>query len=198
MYFYCKNSSRKIIHYENCRYAKNTEAMGTFHSLSCAHRAGYRLCRHCNPAVSMFKAESAEIMGLCQSNPLCCELGADCIKVTSLYDKWILSPALKRTGFFIYHGNKLEKANAPAAEYKGYHRQNAFYDSITESLNYILAHDEYRMSNPFVVYGEKTPPRKGTKRYKKAQRKAKRTAKQRAVRNVISLIESLNTKNVSA
>ena len=81
MYYYCKNSRKKIIHSIECFHVHHTEIdnIGWFESLPEAYEQGYRLCKHCNPLIKHYKREDDAIVDFCRKNGLSVHLGNKCI-----------------------------------------------------------------------------------------------------------------------
>ena len=84
MYYYCKNSRKKIIHSIECFHVHKTEIdnIGWFESLPEAYEQGYRLCKHCSPLIKYYKREDDEIFDFCRKNGLAVYLGNKCISIS--------------------------------------------------------------------------------------------------------------------
>ncbi len=197
MYYYCKNSRKKIVHLTECFHIHNAEidSIGWFETLREAYEHGYRLCKHCSPLVKHYKREDDEITEFCRKNGLIVYLGNKCISICSTRSKWKLALD-KNNRIVLYHKNDFTTNKDCLSEISGYHLQgDARRKSIVDYLQYIIEHDYYRMLNPVYIPNKKKespPPRKGTKRYKREQRKVEKYERKRAIKNVLSIIESLN------
>lgn len=197
MYYYCKNSRKKIIHSAECFHIQHTEidTIGWFETLPEAYEHGYRLCKHCSPLVKHYKREDNEIIDFCRKNGLSVHLGNRCISICSTRSKWKIALD-KKNRIVLYHKNDFETAKDHLSEISGYHLQgDARRNSIVAYLQYIVDHDYFRMLNPVYIPKQKKespPPRKGTKRYKSAQRRIEKYERKKAIRNVLNIIESLN------
>lgn len=196
MYYYSKKSRNKIVHTQKCFHIQNTDLddIGWFESLSEAYEQGYRLCRNCSPIAKHYRKESKEILDFCGKNGLAVYLGCRSIVVTSPRSKWKIAVG-SDAQLTLYHQNTYETERDHLSEIVGYHLQgDVFKDSVMDYLKYIIDHDHFRMFNP--VYNtckkEVPLPKKGTKRYKKEQRRKEKYERRSAVRNVLSIIASLN------
>lgn len=197
MYYYCKNSRKKIIHFIACFHIQHTglDSIGWFETLTEAYEQGYRLCRHCNPLVRHYKQESDEITEFCRRNGLAVSLHNKCISICSIRSKWKIALD-KKNRIVLYHKNDFATEKDHLSEISGYHLQrDTRKNSIVAYLQYIVDHDYYRMLNPVHIPKQKkeSPPRKGTKRYKSAQRRIEKYERRKAISNVLNLIESLGT-----
>lgn len=203
MYYYCKNSRKKIIHSIECFHVHHTEIdnIGWFESLPEAYEQGYRLCKHCNPLIKHYKREDDAIVDFCRKNGLSVHLGNKCIFISSIRSKWKIALD-KKNRIVLYHKNDFKTDKDHLSEISGYHLQgDARRKSIVEYLQYIVDHDYYRMLNPVYIPKKKKespPPRKGTRRYKSAQRRIEKYERKRAISNVLSLIESLSIPSAQA
>jgi len=198
MYYYCKNSRKKIVHSVDCFHVQNTEidSIGYFESIGEAYDQGYRLCKHCSPLVRQYKYECREMVDFCRKNGLAVHLGNRCISITSISrSKWKIALD-KKNRFALYHKNSFTTEKDHLSEISGYHLQSdARRNSIVAYLQYIVDHDHFRMLNPAYIPKKKkesSPPRKGTKRYRSAQRRIEKYKRKKAIKNVLDLIESLN------
>ncbi len=195
MYFYHKNSRDKIVHAKNCHYVGNVENVLVFKNLYDAHKAGYRLCKHCRAKVNFFLAEKEEINAICEKYEFFLKVRQLHIAITSDYDKWIIAPNSKNQIMEIYHKNKIDRTDTKATDYQGYHFQNVTYLTVAECLEYIHEHDVYREKHPFYIKPE--PPKKGSRNYRKAQKKEKERGRKKAIWKTLCVIESLNTKTAA-
>ena len=198
MYYYSKNSRSKIIHAEDCRYhlAIEEEHLGTFQTLAEAHAAGYRLCKVCNPLVGLFHAEEEALMEICRQMGLSVSLRRNFISISSPWSSWRILADDNCNHTKLYHHNDFESKQSGSVA--GYHDQHVNYATLQEYLNYIIDHDYYRMMHPLCpALQPKSPPLKGTKRYRKARAREKRQAKKAAIWNVLSIIDSLSAQNQS-
>ncbi|MBQ2730141.1 MAG: hypothetical protein IJF69_05150 [Clostridia bacterium] len=197
MYYYCKNSSKKIIHSIDCFHVQHTEIdnIGWFETLTEAYEQGYRLCNNCSPLVKHYKREDNEITEFCRKNGLAVHFGNKCISICSPRSQWKIALD-KKNKIVLYHKNDFTTDKDHLSEISGYHLQDdARRNSIVDYLQYIVDHDYFRMLNPAYIPQKKKdspPPRKGTKRYKSAQRRIEKYERKKAIKNVINLIESLS------
>ena len=201
MYYYNKNSSKKIIHLRDCFRLENRDEknIGSFETLEEAYANGYRLCRNCSPIAIKYKREINEIMYYGQKNGISSFFHDKFIGVESLYGKWKITVAPDGKHIRLYHKNEFETKNDYKSAVPGYHLQNVHCDSIADYFNYIAEHDWYRTLNPLYIRPKekKQPPRKGTRRYRAAQNRAKKREMKRSIGNVLNLIDSLQMQNQS-
>lgn len=198
MYYYSKNSSKKIIHINKCYHLNCVDysVVGHFDTLSEAYSQGYRLCKHCNPLLKHYKAEMNAIINLSRVKGLSVYPGNKSISIFSIISRWKIT-LNDNNDLVLYHKNDFEKRKDSLSEINGYHLQSDIKkNSIIAYLNYIIRHDAYRRENPLTIYSKTPtpPPRKGTKRYKKTQRKIAYYERKQAIKNVLTLIDSLSTQ----
>ncbi len=201
MFYHCKRSDKKIIHTVNCFHIQRTpiEQIDWFESLAIAYREGYVLCKHCNPVFRYYERQEQEITDFCARNGLSVRLWGQCIEVTTPRSLWkiVINSEQRLT---LYHENTYTSKEDPACRFRGFHLQgDVSKDCVTDYLDYIVEHDYFRMLNP-VRPPKKlpTPPKKGTKRYKSEQVKQKKRERSRAIKNVLHLINALNTPQATA
>lgn len=95
----------------------------------------------------------------------------------------------------LYHKNEFETKHDSKNFMRGFHRQNVHYNTLAEYLDYILDHDWYRTLHPVNHPPKpKNPPKQWTHQYNMAQKKAKKRARKQSIRNVLNLIDSLQTQ----
>lgn len=90
MYYYRKNSRRKIVHAECCHFRRilNPETTGYFQTLAEAYSAGYRLCAHCDALSKQYRKEEQDLQEYCRNNGLSVHLGKRGIWVRSPRSEW--------------------------------------------------------------------------------------------------------------
>ena len=196
MYYYSKKSHRKIIHTNNCFITNglDPESIGTFETLSDAFRAGYRLCKRCNPIAHQYKNELDDILNYCYRHGMSCRFDDRHFKITSTISKWIVTvtPSGKTE---LYPKNTKVMASDDLSCIKGYHNQHVQYGSLMEYMEYIEDHDFYRNMHPERIIkhkAAKAPARKGTKRWRKEQSKLKKLERKQSIRNVLDIIDSFD------
>lgn len=135
-------------------------------------------------------------MEICRQKGLSVSLRRNFISISSPWSSWRILADDNCNHTKLYHHNDFEsKQSGPVA---GYHDQHVNYATLQEYLNYIIDHDYYRMMHPLYPAPQpKSPPLKGTKRYRKARAREKRQAKKAAIWNVLSIIDSLSAQNQS-
>ena len=121
-------------------------------------------------------------------------LGSKCISIRSIKSKWKITLD-ENYKIVLYHKNDFTTNKDHLSVISGYHLQgDVLKDSIIAYLQYIVDHDYFRMVNPLYIPQNKkvsSPPKKGTKRYKKSQRKLEKNERKKAIKNVLNLIDSL-------
>ena len=194
MYYYRKNSRRKIVHAECCHFRRilNPETTGYFQTLAEAYSAGYRLCAHCDALSKQYRKEEQDLQEYCRINGLSVHLGKRGIWVRSPRSEWRIIADDTRAGSKLYHKNDLHPGKRSSDLLTAYHDQKVSYSKLLKYLDYIVEHDYYRMLNPIYPVQHKAPPVKGTKRYRKQLKQQKKKARKDAVRNVLTLIDSLS------
>lgn len=203
MYYYSKNSKKKVVHSSDCYYIRNTRdaSIGSFKTLEEAYEHGYRLCRHCSPLAVQYRNEAKKLSEFCRKQAASFFLNDRFIGIYTPNSRWKIVPARDGQGLVLYHQNTYETNRDCVSPVPGYHLQAVFKDSLQEYFEYVVDHEYYRMLHPVYIRPEKKekdPPRKGTKRYKKQQAKAARYARRQAISNVINLIDNLHQPAASA
>lgn len=201
MYYYSEASRKKIVHCGCCHYyrAMNPSNVGHFESLADAYSAGYRLCTCCDTLSRQYRREEPALVEYCRNNGLSVHLGKRGIWVRSPRSEWRIIFDESRSGSKLYHKNELHPSKQSHDLLTAYHDQKVSYSKIQKYLVYIMDHDYYRMLNPlYPAKQKKEPPKKGTKRYRKAMAREKKKARREATRNVLTLIDSLSVKQSKA
>ena len=195
VYYYSKNSKRKIIHTENCFLRKKLDpkSVGTFDTLYEAFKSGYRLCRRCNPIFMQYTKERDALMDYCYKNAMSCHYSDRYLVITSTLSKWIISLS-DRNETVLYHKNTKSLDSDSLSKVPGYHIQRVSYKTLIEYFDYITEHDFYRNRHPERMPSKKkkSPPKKGTKRWRKEQARLKARERRQAINSVLSVIDSLN------
>lgn len=201
MYYYSKNSRKKVVHSSDCFYIQNSEIdnIDSFETLEEVYQNGYRLCRHCSPIAKQYRKESNALAEFCRKHAALFFFRDKYIGINTPYSRWRIVPAEGRQGFALYHKNTFETKHDNESTVPGYHLQKVRKNSVQSYLEYIVRHEDYRMTHPVFVRPEKKePPRKGTKQYKKQQKKAERRARKQSIINVLNLIDSLSVQTQPA
>lgn len=202
MFYYSKRNHRKIVHTHACFLVRGfaPEAIGTFETLPEALDAGYRLCRRCNPVLRQYQIEQTAILDYCRENGVSFYLNDRYLSITSPISQWRVT--VGPSGMtMLYHKNTELRASDAASAIRGYHNQHIRFRNLLEYFTYITSHDQYRMRHPVLpcpkatraAPKQKEPPRKGTKRWHKEQTRRRAAERKRAIRNVLALIDSLDT-----
>lgn len=202
MFYYSKRSHRKTVHTQACFLVRGfaPESVGTFETLSEALDAVYRLCRRCNPILRQYRKEHMTILDYCRGNGMSFHWNDRYFSIISPISQWrvTVSPSGKT---MLYHKNTKSLASDAASAIRGYHNQRISFRSLLQYFTYITSHDAYRMHHPEAPRAalaqkppkHKEPPRKGTKRWHREQTRRRAAERKRAIRNVLALIDSLDT-----
>lgn len=201
MFYSIKKGRNKIIHSADCFHIMNSDISGIvcFENILDAHKQGYRLCKHCDFLHKQYRLEYEKIMDYCRKNGLSVILNARNIYIDSIKSQWKIIVG-NSNEMFLYHKNTFESPRDSKSMLKDYHFQGDIHcESILKYLEYIVAHDYYRMLNP-VRFPKKQKgnmiPQKGTKNYRKLQKRKERTERKQAINNVICLINAISATSV--
>lgn len=199
MLYYIADSKRKIAHTPTCFHIRHAdiERIGSFETPVQARRRGYRLCKHCNLTARQYQKEETAILDASLRLGLSVQLYAYGVEIVTPHSRWRLMLDEMGRGMDLYHQNTIV-IEGQQSMLPGYHLQgDVKKQTIGDYLSYIAAHDSFRAHNPVckrpTPKKEKTPPRKGTRRYKSAQRRAEKEERKRAIGNVMSLFAQLHS-----
>lgn len=203
MFFYSKNSSKKILHTKGCSHIKNVDAeqLGAFKTLEEAYEHGYRLCRHCSIIAKQYRKESETLVAYGREHAVSFFFNDRFIGVRTPYSQWKIVPSSNGKQMLLFHRNTFETKKDCDSPVKNYHCQKVVKGCVQDYLEYIVEHEYYRMMHPVEIFHSKknsTPPQKGTKRYKKQQKMLKRIERKRSIVNVLNIIDSLQEQRQSA
>ena len=202
MYFYCKKSHKKIIHFKNCTHIQRaaSEYVGAFDSLEDAYTQKYRLCRCCGVLAAQYRKESDALVPYGYELALSFFFNDRFIRIQATHSLWKIIPSADGTRMLLFHHNTFETKNDSKSPMKNYHLQRISSDTIRGYLEYIVAHDRYRIQHPVEHFhpGKYIPPRKGTKRYRKQQKALAYREKKRSIKQVLCLIEQLEGRRPAA
>lgn len=176
------------------------ETIGTFETLPEALDAGYRLCRRCDPILRQYQKEQTAILDYCRENGMSVRLNDRYLSIISPISQWRVTVGPSGTTM-LYHKNTEFRASDAASAIRGYHNQRISFKSLLQHFTYITSHDAFRMHHPEAPRAalaqnppkQKEPPRKGTKRWHKEQTRRRAAERRRAIRNVLALIDSLDS-----
>jgi len=194
MYYYNKNSRKKVVHAAECFCIRNrpSDAFGCFETLQEVEANGYRLCRHCSLLARQYRKECAALTEYCRKNAVSIFFDDRFIGIYTPHSHWRLILNEGNEAFSLYHENSYESKRDADSAVPGYHLQRVCKGSVQGYLEYVVEHERYRRMNPLYIREQKQLPRKGTKRYKKQQAKAERYARRKAIARVLTLIDGLN------
>ena len=194
MLYYSKNGKSKIVHFVSCRHGKAMllQNLGSFNTLAEAKRAGYRLCKHCDPLARFYRCESKNVSKFCKSHHMSQRLQGGAICLNTPYSGWQLVCG-DEGEILLYHRNRWELKRDSKSAVKGFHHQNMQCDSLLEYCEYIVKHDKYRRENPEKKppKWEHKPPKKGTNAWRSAQKREAKRDRRRAIDNVFHLFAQL-------
>lgn len=205
MFVYSKAEKSKIIHFNNCGYAKRikVENRGYFHTLKEARMKGYHLCTKSDPLYIDYCRNRDVIEKICRDNNITCKYSEGRILIVTQDSEWIIvtENMHKRT---IYHRNLFFWKRSDESEFPGFHVQctrSEDYATIEKCLEFILEHDRFRMQNEIVYFDARKhsgPAQKGTKRWKKEEkmrRHIERRKETERVKMLLSMISEENSKH---
>lgn len=200
MYYYSKNSRKKVVHSSDCFHIQYVEVdnVGSFETLEKVYQSGYRLCRHCSPIAKLYRKESNSMTEYCCKHAASFFFHDKFIGIHTPYSKWRIIPIEGTNGLALYHKNTYASKHDTESAVPGYHLQKVCKKSVHAYLEYIVEHEYYRMMNPVYIRPQKKAkesPRKGTKRYKQQQAKAERYERRKAIANVLQIIDGLSTQS---
>ena len=191
MYYASRESKKRIVHYKHCRYSKRINRRNSiyFLTLDDARAAGYTLCDCCAPISKYVRAEREEIQYFSQEYGLMCFQHDGALEVITPRSKWKIIVNGQKHNLFLYHKNT--PGTYTESMIKGYHSQCVRHSNILGYLYYIVEHDKFRKKHPFKVKPQKSPPRKGTKRWYKEERRKKEQQRRRDIAKVYQLLDEL-------
>lgn len=194
MLYYSKIGRKKVVHLEGCRHISNIseENRGSFININDATKAGYRLCRCCNPCVKLHKHYEKELVWRVYENAFSISFDVNNIIIQAPCSKWKIV-ATDNGGLALYHKNDIKKPTDADSLIAGYHFQRPVDIPLEELLQYITEHDNYRVRNPIYTVPDKEPPKKGTHRWDREQKKLKKKKRRNAIAVVYSLFDRLES-----
>ncbi len=147
MYVTSKKSAERMIHEENCRYAKMMAPRNKvfFHSAQDAYAKGKIACRYCSMVMKKLSSEMTDIQNICEANGLSIAFNYidGTLEVTSPMSEWKIAPVGNKEMMNLYHKNtaNFDDGTSP---YTGYHFQREWHRSVLEHLRDIVEHDWYK------------------------------------------------------
>ena len=194
MYYYCKKSQHKIVHLAKCHHIKNADIsnISSFNNIVEAEEKGYRVCKHCAGLRIYLQKEKAQIQQICKDSGISVNNRWAHLHINTVYDQWKIIFDEERNCLKLFHKNSYETGKHSLIPY--YHCQNFESDTLSDYLDYIIKHDDFRQTNPLRIKQRQPKAQKGTKRYKKEQEKKAYNKHRRSVKTVLDLIDSLHTK----
>lgn len=201
MFYYSKNSRKKIVHKQQCPYCARMKKdnTGLFLSLDEARAAGYRLCIYCSAVGKRYLSEYKTLASYAVENGLSFRYDDGKVLIETPHSSWMIITNGKKHKMFLYHQNAENFPNERSL-IPGYHSQHFQSNTILGYMEYIVEHDGYRLHHKYHMKNkpEPSPPRKGTKRYKKLQRKIKRDKRRAEQRNVYRIFEELESERTDS
>ena len=149
MYYYSKNSARKIYHTKECGYVNliSEENLKKTTSKDKLFNKGYTFCEHCSPAGKYLRANR----GYLKNRPKKARaytirfIDGD-IEIFSQTCSYLLV-FLEGKKMRLYHENSFE-VNGVESEIPGYHLQSEGDYCLSKIMKYIIEHDKYRKTHP--------------------------------------------------
>ena len=183
----------KIVHTKNCHFIKNVNfsEVDTIDTMEEAYAKGYCFCENCNP-LNPFVSEFAKVSKDPKYRRFDLQDHETFIRIFSAYGEWRLAIMPDGERVQLYHKDRFETPKDAKRYIRGFHCQKAYCYTLSAYLDYIMEHDWYRTLHPaHNAHKTKKPAKQWTPRYKKEQKKAKNRERRQSVRNVLSLIDSL-------
>lgn len=195
MFYYSKNSKKKVVHFEGCHHlnAIKAENLSSFESIKKVREAGYRMCSCCSPIVKKIRTENDAIQNFCYENGLLYFIDKGNLHIQTKHSKWKVLASDEQSKVELHHKNTYKQEYENSVP--GYHKQAFCSESILGYMEYIVKHEAYRRHNPLPVKVEKAPPIKGTKRWNKQQKAIKRKERKQQIWNVLNLIDNLQVSS---
>lgn len=192
MLYYSKIERKKVVHLEGCRHISNIrkENRESFININDAIKAGYRLCKCCNPCVKLYEHYEKKLVQHAYENAFSIRFDVNNIVIQAPRSKWKIV-ATDNGGLALYHKNDIKKSTDADSLITGYHYQRPVDISLENLFQYITEHDNYRVKNPLYNVVPKEPPKKGTHRWEREQKKLKKRKRRNAVAVVYSLFDRL-------
>ncbi len=148
MYVSSRRSSDKMVHDENCRYAKmiaphNREEFRTARD---AYQEGKTACIYCTAVMQKLKAEMTDLMNICEANGISimfdhCD---GTLEIVSKVDNWKLAAIDNGRYLNLYHKNTANFSKG-CCPYEGYHFQKQWHRTVLKHVEYIVRHDAYKI-----------------------------------------------------
>ena len=194
MLYYSLKGKEKIVHFASCRHGKAMllENLGSFDTLAEAKRAGYRLCKHCDPVARFYRQGVKDARNYCRSKHVSHQLKNGVITLNTGRSGWCLVCG-DEGEVLLYHKNRWELKRDAHSAVKGFHRQYQYCNSLLAYCKYVIEHDLYRKEHP----AKKPPqweckaPKKGTNAWYAAQRNEEKRNRRRAIAHVFDLFAQL-------
>jgi len=187
---------RKVFHQQECRFVKRIKKKNRlyFQDIAAARKGGFRFCNCCSPMTRKYRKERPKIKKIIEDNGLKVQVFDNTLLINNNGVNWkIVLSEDKTKAILLYHANT--ESNYGLKRVEGHLQFNYHYQRGTENLKcikhlleYIIAHDDWRMGtlNSYRTMSRKS--KKKRKAYKRARRKARRIAATR----VINLLEELD------
>lgn len=195
MLYYSQNSKQKTVHFMTCRHGKSMllQNLAGFETLDEAQKAGYRLCKHCNPLVGFYRRELSKVSEYCKSKRIRHHFKDNVIHLNTPYSCWQLVTN-ESGGIILYHKNRWELKRDVKSPVKGFHFQGKQCAGLLEYCEYIVGHDAYRLNNPEKKppRWERKPPKKGTHAWRAEQKREEKRDRRKAIANVYHLFALLD------
>lgn len=196
--YYSKAVRHPVLHTADCPHCRRIQPgnLMSTKSLEELFKSGLPLCTTCNPWDSIMKKDEDAFTAYCASNGISFHRNRMGLRLKTPRSEWQIIHDGKRTR--LYHRNVLHNNKRPNDLIPGFHDQKVTLPSLVRYCEYIIDHDYYRMLNPMYAKAVKTPPMKGTKRYRKEQKKAAQCVRSKAISNVYRLIDALSYRKAAS
>lgn len=152
MYVTSRKSKDKMIHEENCRYAKMMAPRNKvyFHGAQDAFAKGKIACRYCSMVIKKLSSEMKDIQNICEANGISIAFNYvdGTLEVTTPISGWKIAPVGNKDVMNLYHKNIADYDDG-TSPYTGYHFQKVKSKTILRHLKYIIEHDWYEQQRRF-------------------------------------------------
>ncbi len=146
MYMTSVKSADKLIHNENCRFAKMIAAhnVASYNTADEAYASGRCACRYCADVLKKVPSELSDLQNICEANDISIlfDQTDGTLDITTPYSEWKLRAVENSDLLYLYHKNTLDFDDG-SSPYAGYHFQGKQYRTILWHLKYIISHDWY-------------------------------------------------------
>lgn len=187
-----KESSSKIYHRAECRYARKIYKRNRIQmNWEEAEWKGYRPCKCCDGGKFLFGLEEGAIEYFAEKHNMDVDLVGQIIYVRTEVGCWKIVYKISRQKFILLHRNYVKGCiSLEDVEKAPYHRQTDMSEagSIMKYLKYIQKHDEFKQNMP-ADYRKLPQDTRRQKAYYRAAQKRDERKSARRLDNLFAIIE---------